>query len=104
MARRSRRADGTDDVVKVAFFDVDGTITGTNVVFAYITHRLTEIPGVFKPLWISWFTIRCVFFYIVDSIDRALFNRIFYSIYKGTSVELKSRMAEVVYRDYYRPR
>jgi hypothetical protein len=107
MARRSGRDE--DDVSrmtkkKVAFFDVDGTITGTNVVFAYFTHRITEVPFILKPLWISWFSVMCVYYAILDSFDRALFNRVFYSIYKGREVELKPKMAEVVYKNYYRPR
>lgn len=89
---------------KVAFFDVDGTITRTNVVLAYYTHRITELSFIVKLLWVPWFAITCIFYLIVDSVNRAIFNRIFYLSYRGRSVQCKSQMADLIYSKYYRPR
>lgn len=89
---------------KVAFFDVDGTITRTNVVVAYYTHRITELPFFVKLLWVPWFAITCIFYLIVDSVNRAVFNRIFYLRYKGRPAHSKTEMAEFIYKKYYRPR
>ena len=89
---------------KVAFFDVDGTITRTNVVLAYYTHRITELPFIIRLLWVPWFAITCIFYLIVDSVNRAVFNRIFYLSYRGRPVQSKTKMADSIYKKYYRPR
>jgi hypothetical protein len=89
---------------KVAFFDVDGTITRTNVVLAYYTQRITELPFIIKLLWVPWFAITCIFYLIVDSVNRAVFNRIFYLSYRGRPVQSKTKMADFIYKKYYRPR
>ncbi|KAI5064891.1 hypothetical protein GOP47_0019586 [Adiantum capillus-veneris] len=89
---------------KVAFFDVDGTITRTNVVLAYFTHRITELSFIVKLFWIPWFALSCIFYLIIDSVNRAIFNRVFYQSYRGRSVQSKKQMAELIYRNYYRPR
>lgn len=89
---------------KVAFFDVDGTITRTNVVLAYYTHRITELSLIVKLLWVPWFAITCIFYLIVDSVNRAVFNRIFYLSYRGRPVQCKTQMADLIYKNYYRPR
>ncbi|MCO5569046.1 hypothetical protein L7F22_022752 [Adiantum nelumboides] len=89
---------------KVAFFDVDGTITRTNVVLAYYTHRITELSFIIKLFWIPWFALSCIFYLIVDSVNRAIFNRVFYLSYRGRAVQSKNQMADLIYRNYYRPR
>eukprot|EP00250_Pteridium_aquilinum_P008097 c17668_g1_i2 orf=365-1435(+) len=89
---------------KVAFFDVDGTITRTNVVLAYYTHRITELSFVVKLLWVPWFALSCIFYLVIDSFNRAVFNRIFYLSYRGRPVQSKTQMADLIYRNYYRPR
>ncbi|KAH7276762.1 hypothetical protein KP509_39G020900 [Ceratopteris richardii] len=88
----------------VAFFDVDGTITRTNVVIAYYTHRITELSLIAKLFWVPWFALTCVFYVIIDSVNRAIFNRVFYLSYKGRAAQSKKQMADVIYRNYYRPR
>ncbi|MCO5575406.1 hypothetical protein L7F22_029207 [Adiantum nelumboides] len=89
---------------KVAFFDVDGTITRTNVVLAYYTHRITELSFIVKLFWIPWFALSCIFYLIVDSVNRAIFNRVFYLSYRGRAVQSKNQMSDLIYRNYYRPR
>eukprot|EP00249_Psilotum_nudum_P025893 c30961_g1_i1 orf=112-1134(+) len=104
IAMRCRTKEKLLSVPKAAFFDVDGTITRTNVVLAYFTHRITELPFVLKLFWLPWFALTSIFYLIVDSINRAAFNRIFYLSYRGRSVKCKSEMANLIYKNYYQPR
>ncbi|XP_077237122.1 uncharacterized protein LOC143878766 [Tasmannia lanceolata] len=88
-----------------AFFDVDGTITSTNVVAAYFFSRVREIPVAIRLLWVSWFSLSCVFYLIIDRIDRTTFNRLFYSSsFKDRSTIDKKDIASIIYEDYYRAR
>ncbi|BBM99930.1 hypothetical protein MPTK1_1g24920 [Marchantia polymorpha subsp. ruderalis] len=90
---------------KAAFFDVDGTITRTNVVLAYLAVRMSELSFFMKFVWVPCFAVLCIFYLLVDHFDRATFNRIFYSNhYKGRSADSKSSMAALIYERYYKPR
>lgn len=89
---------------KAAFFDVDGTITRTNVVMAYLCVRMVELSFVKKLVWVPWFLASCLVYLIVDHFHRPTFNRIFYSSYKGRPTDGKAAMANLVFESYYKPR
>jgi hypothetical protein len=93
-----------DGPLKAAFFDVDGTITRTNVVLAYFAVRMSELPLFLKLFWVPWFALKGIFYLLIDRIDRALFNRVFYRSYNGRSTSLKDAMAALIYKKYYKPR
>jgi fatty acyl-CoA reductase len=93
-----------DGPLKAAFFDVDGTITRTNVVLAYFAVRMSELPLFLKLFWVPWFGLKGIFYLLIDRIDRALFNRVFYRSYNGRSTSLKDAMAALIYKKYYKPR
>jgi hypothetical protein len=93
-----------DGPLKAAFFDVDGTITRTNVVLAYFAVRMSELPLFVKLFWVPWFALKGIFYLLIDRIDRALFNRVFYRSYNGRSTSLKDAMAALIYKKYYKPR
>ncbi|KAL2651786.1 hypothetical protein R1flu_019914 [Riccia fluitans] len=92
-------------LVKAAFFDIDGTITRTNVVLAYFAIRMSELSFLRRLFWVPCFAVLCIFYVLVDIFDRSVFNRIFYSNhYRGRSTDSKKSIAALVYEEYYKPR
>jgi len=91
---------------RAAFFDVDGTLAGTNVVFPYAAARLRELPRALRIPWGALFLLRCALFLLVDACNRSLFQRLFYRCYRGrdASAAAKARLGEVAFDDYIRPR
>ena len=66
-----------------AIFDVDGTLVASNVVSYYAWLRMRELPPVLRPLWAAAFVGRVPYYWLLDKISRAHFNRAFYKNYKG---------------------
>lgn len=99
-SRRRRTAVAT----RAAFLDVDGTITGTNVVLAFATCRLTELPLWARVFWVPAFALRGLLYLALDRVDRALFNRVFYRSYRGRPAAAKDAMAALVHEKYLQPR
>lgn len=91
-------------VARAAFLDVDGTITATNVVMAFATCRLAELPPWAKPLWVPAFAARGLLYLALDRVDRSLFNRVFYKSYRGRPAAGKHEMAALVHEKYLQPR
>lgn len=86
--------------VRAAFFDVDGTVTKSNVVMAFLMTQLAELSLFAKLFWVPYFAVNVILYLILDSIDRALFNRVFYRNYRGKSVQSKSKIATLVHEKY----
>ncbi|CAI5958158.1 unnamed protein product [Closterium sp. NIES-64] len=86
--------------LRAAFFDVDGTITSSNVVAAFVALRLRDMPLLQKAVWVPWFALNVVLYLILDRIDRGLFNRTFYRNYRGMLVSEKEAMADFVHTNY----
>ena len=66
-----------------AIFDVDGTLVGSNVVSYYAWLRMREMPPVARPLWVAAFLPKIPYYWTLDKISRAHFNRAFYKNYAG---------------------
>lgn len=66
-----------------AFFDVDGTVTRTNIVMYYFLYRRHSLKGLRRLLWTLLFSIKCVGFLVADLISRPAFNHWFYRSYGG---------------------
>lgn len=82
--RRRRRRKAVERPGEVAaIFDVDGTLIGTNVVSYYAWLRLREMPPLLRPLWVAAFLLRVPYYWGLDKISRAHFNRAFYRNYRG---------------------
>ena len=69
-----------------AFFDVDGTIINSNVVYHYL--YLATKDRIWINRWIKyiWIAFQVPLYLILDSIDRSLFNKVFYRNYRDMSV------------------
>ncbi len=66
-----------------AIFDVDGTLVGSNVVSYFAWLRMRELPAALRPLWLAWFLTKIPYYWGLDKISRAHFNRAFYKNYAG---------------------
>ncbi|KAJ7526018.1 hypothetical protein O6H91_17G078000 [Diphasiastrum complanatum] len=89
---------------RAAFFDVDGTITKTNVVMAYFVARKEELPLLLRLFWLPLFFLTCIFYLIIDWFHRPTFNQIFYRTYRGRLVDKKAALSDLIYKKYYQPR
>lgn len=66
-----------------AIFDVDGTLVGSNVVSYFAWIRMRELPPVARPFWLAAFLTKVPYYWGLDKISRAHFNRAFYKNYAG---------------------
>ena len=66
-----------------AIFDVDGTLVGSNVVSYYAWMRMWELPPHQRPLWLVGFLPKIPYYWALDKVSRAHFNRAFYKNYRG---------------------
>ncbi len=82
--RKKRRRVSEEKAGEVAaIFDVDGTLVASNVVSHYVWLRMRELPAPLKPLWALTFLARVPYYWALDKLSRAHFNRAFYKNYKG---------------------
>jgi fatty acyl-CoA reductase len=80
--RRRRTTDEKPGEV-AAIFDVDGTLVGSNVVSYFAWLRMRELPVALRPLWLAAFLTKVPYYWGLDKISRAHFNRAFYKNYAG---------------------
>ena len=85
-----------------AFFDVDGTIVSTTIVHYYVQFRSCLLPSFFRPFWIAWFALKVVYYFFLDKVSRARFNRVFYRNYRGLNAEDVKQLASEQFETYVR--
>jgi alcohol-forming fatty acyl-CoA reductase len=83
-SRRKRKKAVVEEQGEVAaIFDVDGTLVGSNVVSYFAWLKMREIPLVARPLWAASFLPKIPYYWALDKVSRAHFNRAFYKNYAG---------------------
>ncbi|HEU4493085.1 MAG TPA: HAD-IB family hydrolase [Rubrobacteraceae bacterium] len=83
-SRKKRRKAAEERPAEVAaIFDVDGTLVGSNVVSYYAWLKMREMPAAARPLWAAGFLAKIPFYWALDKVSRAHFNRAFYKNYAG---------------------
>jgi fatty acyl-CoA reductase len=83
-SRKKRRKAVEEKPGEVAaIFDVDGTLVGSNVVSYFAWLRMRELPPAVRPLWLAGFLTKVPYYWGLDKISRAHFNRAFYKNYAG---------------------
>lgn len=88
---------------KAAFFDVDGTLIGTNVVHAYGYYAMNE-GSVLGILSRSVKTVASIpVFLALNLVDRKMFNEFFYRSYEGLSEDRLLTLAEDMFEDLIKP-
>ncbi|WP_047863938.1 HAD-IB family hydrolase [Rubrobacter aplysinae] len=91
--RKKRRAKEEGGEV-AAIFDVDGTMLRSNVVVSYAMLRMQEMPRALRPVWMLQFLARVPYYWGLDQLSRAHFNRAFYKNYAGWTPERARRLAK----------
>ena len=82
--RKKRRRLAEEEPGQVsAIFDVDGTLVGSNVVSYFAWLRMQELPVPLRPLWLAGFLPKVPYYWGLDKVSRAHFNRAFYKNYRG---------------------
>eukprot|EP01024_Parvocaulis_polyphysoides_P059021 TRINITY_DN6372_c1_g5_i1.p2 TRINITY_DN6372_c1_g5~~TRINITY_DN6372_c1_g5_i1.p2 ORF type:complete len:271 (+),score=26.55 TRINITY_DN6372_c1_g5_i1:60-872(+) len=89
---------------RIAFFDVDGTIAKTNIVWPFVYIQFAYLSVFEKIWWIPLFALTTFVYRLVDRIDRTMFNRMFYENYKGYTLQQQSEMASIAMEKYYKER
>jgi len=86
------------------FYDVDGTLVDTNIVFVYVQYalRLQGIGKRFKKFLRS--SLYAPFYVTAELLSRSLFNRVFYSNYRGIREEGLRILGREIVRDAVLPR
>jgi alcohol-forming fatty acyl-CoA reductase len=85
--RKRRRTVEEKPGEVAAIFDVDGTLVGSNVVSYYAWLRMQELPAPLRPLWLAAFLTKIPYYWGLDKVSRAHFNRVFYKNYAGWKPE-----------------
>lgn len=93
---RSKRA--------AAFFDVDGTLVDTTIVHYYRYFMSRRLSALGLIAWYPRFCVRCLYYLILDRVDRERFNIVFYRSYRGLATEQLKAAARDCYRDVIVPR
>ena len=91
---------------RAAFFDLDGTVAKSNVVFQYVAWKMSTLNAFQKMLWVPFYAVKCALYLIVDKISRSAFNEMFAKDFKGAlaSETAKREMARVSYESYLKKR
>lgn len=102
--RALARADVPGKRKAAAFFDVDGTLAATTIVHYYVYFRRKRMHPLVGKLWYVAFLIKCVYYLLLDKIDRGRLNIVFYRSYAGLQVtQIKAQVSDC-YRDIIKPR
>ena len=82
-----------------AVFDIDNTITKSNIVQLYLFMKKREARSKFT--WLLWFVFFCVtyapFFMVMDKIDRARCQRLIYKLYRPYSKQTLDSEAKALF-------
>jgi HAD superfamily hydrolase (TIGR01490 family) len=82
--RKRRVGRGEEKPGEVAaIFDVDGTLIASNVVSHYAWLKLRDLPPLLRPLFAATLIGRTPYYWALDKVSRAHFNRAFYKNYRG---------------------
>ncbi len=88
----------------VAFFDVDGTLTKTTIVDHYAHFRRSRMSPWVGRMWFAAFLVKCLYYLVLDKIDRGRLNVVFYRSYAGMSAAETKAQVGSCYRTIIKPR
>ncbi len=89
---------------QAAIFDVDGTITATTIVDYYAYFRRRRMGPLAGRLWYAAFLVKCLYYLVLDKIDRSRLNIVFYRSYAGLSTVDIRALVQDCHRDVIHPR
>lgn len=86
-----------------AFYDMDGTLIGTNVVHAYAYYALNARTWSDRFKKTAGLLAGLPFYWAADKVDRKLFNESFYKNYKGFSEDRLVLLGQEVFDRVIKP-
>lgn len=86
------------------FFDVDGTLAATNIAHYYAYFICRRLPPVLSHVWYAAFLAKCMYYLLLDRINRSMCNRVFYRSYKGLPAADIRACSQDCHQDVVRPR
>lgn len=99
----TKRCEPSQPGVGATFFDVDGTIVATTIAHYYAYFRRRRMSALLGKLWFASFALKCIYFFLLDKINRSRMNVAFYRSYRGLPAdEIKATSLEC-YRDIIKP-
>lgn len=87
-----------------AFFDVDGTLVQTTIVHYYVHFRRQRMSPFLGRLWYAAFLAKCVYYLVLDRIDRSRLNVVFYRNYAGLPAAQVKAQVRDCHRNVIKPR
>lgn len=87
--------------LQVAYFDVDGTLTKSNIVNPLLDTQKKVMPSFKYNVWRSTLPFRFIYWTIIDKIDREMSTKSIYKQYKGISVEKMNILRIQCYQKNY---
>ena len=93
-----------DGAESAAFFDVDGTLTRTNIVqyFVYFAQHGRSFWS--RAWWTTGFLFRVPYYVLVDQFSRSRFNEVFYRNYRGWDAAHLIELGALSFSQLTRPR
>lgn len=91
-------------MTSAAFFDVDGTLVKSTIVHYYVYFRRRRLGAVLGRIWFALFLVKCLYFLILDKINRSRFNVVFYRSYRGLPASDIKAMVADCFREMIEPR
>ncbi|MFB6264314.1 MAG: HAD family hydrolase [Bradymonadaceae bacterium] len=86
-----------------AFYDVDGTLVGTNVIHAYLYYAINS-PGILDRLTsLASLAAEAPLYWLAEKFDRKAFNEAFYRKYEGFTEDRLVVLGEEVFENVIRP-
>ena len=88
---------------RAIFYDVDGTLLDSNIVYVYIYYslRLPQLKDRFRKFLQA--ALMSPVYAATELMNRGLFNKLFYANYKGISQERLAMLGQEIARDGFLP-
>ena len=88
---------------RAAFFDVDGTLVGTNIVHAFAFYAMNQ-GSIFGTAWRTARTAAAApLYWALDKVNRKVFNEVFYASYRGLSEDRLVELSHELFAEVLRP-
>ncbi len=88
---------------RAAFFDVDGTLIGTNIVHAFAFYAMNQGSIFGTALRTARTAAAAPLYWALDKVNRKVFNEVFYASYRGLSEDRLLELAHELFEEVLRP-
>ena len=89
--------------MRAAFFDVDGTLVGTNIVHTFAFYAMNQ-GTIFGTAWTTARTAAAApLYWALDKANRKIFNEVFYRSYEGMTEDRLLALSEELFEEVLRP-